>query len=166
MKIKEEVLRHLKNTVYAHSARNKILGWLIGKGVVSTYDEVAFKQGYWQDGVSIIPGHSFEDFIEWYELFDVMQKKVAVNLCDFIERINEDINKLANPSGIYVGDFVKVHDLDNPRSEYVEFVVNNPGGTNVYGLSDGSWVPETCISKYAAQGDRRKELIDALDEVL
>ncbi len=66
---------------------------------------------------------------------------------------------------IRIGDCVKVIDIDGAYDEYVEFIFNDTEGNCIYGLSDGTWIKESAVCKYVAQGEQRRELIDKLNEV-
>lgn len=93
--------------------------------------------------------------------------------------VSNDFHKLFDPlnieikmgqvsceSEIKVGDYVLVHDEDNPRSEYIEGITEIDKEP-VYLLSDGTWVAgEYSVSKYEVQGEERQELMKKLNRII
>lgn len=98
--------------------------------------------------------------IEHAELIDIIMHPDKGTMTYILEKPISDVK----PSIINVGDFVKVIDMENPRSEYVEAIADL-NGRRLYCLGDGTWVFDTTICKYQLQGDVRREYIDKLNEV-
>lgn len=165
MKTIDEIKLYLKDDsrFCTWETMEHILYWLLGKGLITETEEIEFANK--DDKKKLF---TFDEFIEWYEsdsekssdLEDMPQwlKKFADDFTAAITSINDFVE-----SSIRIGDYVKVHDIDNPRSEYVEYISYNQDGKKVYCLSDGSW--DTCVSKYKVQGEERKVMIDKLNEV-
>lgn len=164
MKDLSEIRAHVAETIYSHRARTAIRYWLLGKSAIKDSDIIVFKDHSWKNGEQITEAKTFEDFVAWYNNI-----WVAAGDC-FIRSIYTPIcgvgtqNVTISLYDIKIGDYVKVIDLDNPRSEYIDAVIN-VGDKLVVCLSDGTWVTSSSVVPYKVQGEERRALIDKLNEV-
>lgn len=100
-----------------------------------------------------------------------MYNDIYKQLSKLCEVLKADIESEHAPAKEYfpeikVGDYVLVHDEEEPRSEYVDGITEIDGET-VYLLSDGTWVTgDYSVSKYTVQGLERLELIEQLNRIL
>lgn len=159
MKDINEVRCHLAEAVYTNKARTAIYYWLLGKGIINHDKMLVFKGHDLKDEMLTSEGLSFEDFVSW---FDSEYVKLAGNVyfrtCDGVNKVNFKI------CDINIGDYVKVMDSDNPRSEYVEAIASLNDQTLIVCLSDGTWVKSSNVVPYTVQGDERTAMIDKLNQ--
>jgi hypothetical protein len=62
MKTKEEIVKHLKSVPYNKSSRNRIIGFLLGKGIIEKGEVMNFTE--------CPVGESFRTFDEFYGWFE------------------------------------------------------------------------------------------------
>lgn len=161
MKTLEQISRHLANTVYTHRSRAAIRYWLLGKDIITEDTKIRFKDHDWNNGTCITDGKLFADFVDWYESFVYMSEENARK----IESKLEELAHIFSPGTIQIGDFVKISDPDNLRTEYVEAIGKDENNKDIYALSDGTWCYGHNISRYKVQGREREALIDKLSKV-
>lgn len=82
MKSKEEILEHLKNVSYSKCAINKILGFLIGKGIKEENENINV---LWDNGNK----SEWSDFWSWYN--DDMDAECI--LCSLLSDLSDKINE-------------------------------------------------------------------------
>lgn len=86
MKTKEQVLEHLKNVGYTHSAITKIMGFLIGNGTKTSDEVVHYRQG----------DNDFGSFLDWYQSIEDDEQCVVCRLFgllfDAMELADDDEN--------------------------------------------------------------------------
>lgn len=71
MKTKEQVLEHLANNGYAPYASEKVMGFLLGNGIIEKKEVVTFRKG----------NLLFDDFYEWFNKeVDVIHEVRGLNL--------------------------------------------------------------------------------------
>lgn len=164
MKDINEVRHHIFEKVYTHKARKAIYYWLLGKGVIENGQILVFKEHTWKDGLLTTEGHSLEDFIAWFNSTEYLAMSTSTKSGSFIQYDgSKDVLRI-NLCDIKIGDYVKVIDSDNPRSEYVEAVALWIDKSPVVCLSDGTWAKSSSVVPYKVQGDERTALIDKLNE--
>lgn len=107
MKTKEQVLEHLANNGYAPYASEKVMGFLLGNGIIEKGELVTFKKG----------NLLFDDFYEWFNKEeDVVHEVRGLNL---IINVGENRTQVLALSNIvngkllgFNGTKVKVYEVD------------------------------------------------------
>ena len=79
MKTKEQVLEHLANNGYAPYASEKVMGFLLGNGIIEKKEVVTFRKG----------NLLFDDFYEWFNKEE-----------DVIHEVR-GLNLILDPDGLY-----------------------------------------------------------------
>lgn len=90
MKTKEQVQEHLMSNAYPKDVINKIMGYIVAKGVKGSDEKVFHKtktNGAW---------HTFDDFVEWFENEDIDL------VADLDRRIREDLSKITQVAAYWI----------------------------------------------------------------
>jgi hypothetical protein len=148
MKTKEQVLEHLANNGYAPYASEKVMGFLLGNGIIEKGELVTFKKG----------NLLFDDFYEWFNKEeDVVHEVRGLNL---IINVGENRTQVLALSNIvngkllgFNGTKVKVYNIENfefpTEEEIMPFVENmaEKGFTYLEHLGGFCLLDELCIEE-------------------
>lgn len=148
MKTKEQVLEHLANNGYAPYASEKVMGFLLGNGIIEKGELVTFKKG----------NLLFDDFYEWFNKEeDVVHEVRGLNL---IINVGKNCTQVLALSNIvngkllgFDGTKVKVYDIDKfeipTEEEMIPFVENmaEKGFTYLEHLGGFFLLDELCIEE-------------------
>lgn len=123
MKTKEQVLEHLANNGYAPYASEKVMGFLLGNGIIEKGEKVTFRKG----------NLLFDDFYEWFnkegaEVVEVRGMNLIINVgknCAQVLALSNIVNgKLLG----FDGTKVKVYEVDKfefpTEEEMIPFIGN------------------------------------------
>lgn len=78
MKNKETITKHLTNVAYTRMAHNRIIGFLLGCGLINKGEIIKFRRGI--EGEEV---HGFDFFYEWFN---------TVSSKDVLNSLFEDLN--------------------------------------------------------------------------
>lgn len=176
MKSKEEIIEHLAHTVYSKSAKNKIIGYLVGVGIELSQVKFAkyiYKPQNTKDA-------TFDDFLSFAlsndiseEIKDISEESVN-EIVRQLEKLQESFGRKWSPLAhqivicdFVIGDCVKYTPSPGESStEYVEAIAHDTEGNTYLCLSNGEYVKPCYCSKYRLQGAKRHRFIDKLNEVI
>lgn len=121
MKTKEQILEHLKEVGYIDGEVNKIMGFLIGKGLKEPSEQITYKRG----------GKDFNYFLSWFNEKIKTDMEHIADLINFLRaskdnRIKKEwIEVLCKADVLY---FIKVADkeLKNTFDNAVKETLKNP----------------------------------------
>ena len=148
MKTKEQVLEHLANNGYAPYASEKVMGFLLGNGIIEKREKVTFRKG----------NLLFDDFYEWFnkegeEVVEVRGLNLIINVgknCAQVLALSNIVNgKLLG----FNGTKVKVYDVEKfefpTEDEMTPFVENmaEKGFTYLEHLGGFFLLDELCIEE-------------------
>ena len=148
MKTKEQVLEHLANNGYAPYASEKVMGFLLGNGIIEKGEKVTFRKG----------NLLFDDFYEWFnkegeEVVGVRGLNLIINVgknCAQVLALSNIVNgKLLG----FNGTKVKVYEVDKfkfPTEEEMTLLVEKmaeKGFTYLEHLGGFCLLDELCIEE-------------------
>ena len=148
MKTKEQVLEHLADNGYAPYASEKVMGFLLGNGIIEKKEVVTFRKG----------NLLFDDFYEWFnkegeEIVEVRGLNLIINVgenCAQVLALSNIVNgKLLG----FDGTKVKVYDVEKfefpTEEEMIPFVENmaEKGFTYLEHLGGFFLLDELCIEE-------------------
>ena len=154
MKTKEQVLEHLANSGYAPNASEKVMGFLLGNGIIEKGEKVTFRKG----------NLLFDDFYEWFnkegeEVVEVRGLNLIINVgknCAQVLALSNIVNgKLLG----FDGTKVKVYDVEKfefpTEDEMTPFVENmaEKGFTYLEHLGGFCLLDELCIEECDEEED-------------
>ena len=148
MKTKEQVLEHLANNGYAPYASEKVMGFLLGNGIIEKGELVTFKKG----------NLLFDDFYEWFNKEG--EEVVEVRGLNLMIDVNGNITQVLALSNIvngkllgFNGTKVKVYDVEKfefpTEDEMTPFVekMAEKGFTYLEHLGGFFLLDELCIEE-------------------
>jgi hypothetical protein len=148
MKTKEQVLEHLAGNGYAPYASEKVMGFLLGNGIIEKKEVVTFRKG----------NLLFDDFYEWFNkegeaVVEVRGMNLIINVgknCAQILALSNIVNgKLLG----FNGTKVKVYDVEKfefpTEEEMIPFIENmaEKGFTYLEHLGGFLLLDELCIEE-------------------
>jgi hypothetical protein len=158
MKTKEQVLEHLAKNGYAPYASEKVMGFLLGNGIIEKGEKVTFRKG----------NLLFDDFYEWFnkegeDVVEVRGLNLIINVgknCAQVLALSNIVNgKLLG----FDGTKVKVYEVDKfefPTEEEMKPFIENMAekGFGYLELLGGFFLlDELCVDKCDEEEDEIDE---------
>lgn len=114
MKTKEEVFEHLKKNGYSQVSGEKIMGFLLGQGIIEKGEVVEIRKG----------NYTFNDFYEWFEREEKITDYELRGLIVSVVRGDTRFQILCLSNCIdgkllgFNGRVIKVYELDDTKIEF------------------------------------------------
>lgn len=157
---KKEIKDHLAHTVYSSGARKSILGFLIGVGIDT--DDIEFAKR--NCSAKEESAKTFEDFM-WF--IDKSAKIATPEESLITIGINPKTFEPLKSDDFQIGDWVKyIPEPGEESTECIEAIAHGTDGEMYLCLSNGEYVRPCYCVRYKAQGEKRRRLIDKLNEVI